>query len=134
MLPETRVLDGDECVDQILRKILVGCFNSVRVGTNQRVGHFPGAIIYSRKISAWSEAVRVEVRRTVQNAFKHADKGADTCHAEKQNKNKGSPEEGQKQPVGVFLLPGIGCPDPFLGCFYTVIHENLLWVRSGSFY
>ena len=61
-------------------------------------------------------------------------KGADTRHAEKQNKNKGSLEEGQKQPVGVFLLPGIGCPDPFLGCFYTVIHENLLWVRSGSFY
>ena len=90
MLPETGIFNSHKGIDQILRQLVIGSLNTVGIGSDQSIGYLPVGVIDSGKIAAWRKAVRIEIRRAVDNAFKHSDSGADSRdgHKEKQDKNR----------------------------------------------
>ena len=107
MLPEAGVLDGHKGVYQILGKLIVGGGLTVGAAGYQRIGEIALAVVDGGGEAAGLDVHQVDLGRIVQNPLYHAEADAGPCDDTEQKQHKYSPEDGEKQPGGVFGFSGV---------------------------
>ena len=85
VLPESLVLDCDECVNQVLRQFLISRLFAVRAGHDQSLHLISGRIVDRSRKAHRGNAVRLELRRRIHNAANRAEhKGHRDCGNQEQ--------------------------------------------------
>ena len=95
MAPETGILYGNEGVDQILGKLVIGGLLPVGACHNQGIRKVACTVINSGGISHGNNAFHINVRGAVDNSHKHADAGAQCHQNRKQTEDKTGFKNGQ---------------------------------------
>ena len=77
VLPEARVLYGDEGIDHILRYLVICCLLPVGAGHDESIGHIARRVVYSSRVAQRGDAGYGDVRGIVDDALDKTD--AQTC-------------------------------------------------------